>query len=262
MIKTFPSLWKEHFTWSRGVLTKKIIQLKSADIYLGYTPDAWYNFALPKVRSPRDFDLKEIKEILAPANPSATVYLHEKHIKAYSLFLIRNGYRKMGTDTWMVFSPEIDKEVVVGTSVKHIGLSRFADFDKITTEVYKTEGFDDRPYNEICRKTLIGKIKSKASGFSSEFFMIYEGGKPAAGAGLFRTYKIGYFHNDATLPCFRGKGYQTILIKERINYCLTRGIKTMYTIVEYGSRSFKNYQKCGFETWQVANLFTIQGVHL
>jgi len=88
--------------------------------------------------------------------------------------------------------------------------------------------------------------------------MIYENGKPAAGAGLFLTKEIGYFYNDATFKEYRKRGYHAALIKERIKFCLDKKVETLYSIVEYKSQSFRNYQKCGFETWQVCELFTLK----
>lgn len=259
MIKNFPDLWKAHFEWCKGVLLKRIKLLETADIYFGYPPTEWFNFALPKVGKPTDLDLKEIKKVLFPVSPPTAVYLFEEHVKAGFLkFLTKNGYKFMGTDTYMVFNPKTLKDFKISIPIEHIGLSKFPDYDKLTHEVFKETGYDDPTYNKICHQTLTGEMKSKAPGFSSEFFMIYENGKPAGGAGLFLTKEIGYFHNDATLKEYREKGYHTALIKKRIKFCLDKGIKTLYSIVEHKSQSFRNYQNCGFETWQVCNLFTLK----
>lgn len=200
MIKNFSDLWRAHFEWCEGVLLKKIKLLETADLYFGYPPTEWFNFALPKVEKPTDLDLKEIKKVLFPVSPPTAVYLFEEHIKG--------------------------------------GFPKF-----LTHEVFSQVGYDDPTYNEICHKTLTGEMKSKTLGFSS---------------GLFLTKEIGYFHNDATFKEYRKKGYHTALIKERIRFCLDKGIKALYSIVEFKSQSFRNYQKCGFETWQVCNLFTIK----
>jgi len=259
MIRNFTSLWKAHSEWEQGILVKEIKPLKTADAYIGNTPDAWYNFALPRVEKPAELDLGEIKKILFPISPPATIYLFGKHIKAgFSKFLTQNGYEFFGTDTWMVFNKKAGKDLKTDVQVEHIGLSKFPDYDKVTVGVFKEEDYDNKPYVEICRKSLTGEMKSKAPGFSSEFFMIYENGKPAAGAGLFLTKEIGYFHNDATFKEYRKKGYHIALIKKRIEFCLDKGIEKLYSIVEHKSQSFRNYKRCGFETWQACNLFTLK----
>lgn len=260
MIKNFSDLWRAHSEWGQGILIKEIKPLKIADVYFGNTPDEWFNFALPKVKEPAELNLSEIKKVLSPACSLATIYLWEKHIKSgFPEFLTKNGYKLMGTDTWVVFNKKAARDLETDIPVKHISSSKFPDYEKVTIDVFKEDwDYDNRPYVEMCRKSLTGEMKSKAPGFSSEFFMIYKNGNPAAGAGLFLTKEIGYFHNDATFKKYRKKGYHTALIKERINFCLEKGIKALYSIVEHKSQSFKNYNRCGFETWQVCNLFTLK----
>lgn len=260
MIKNFSDLWRAHANWAQGILIKEIVPLKTADIYFGHTPDEWFNFALPKVEKPAELDLEEIKKFLSPVCPPTTIYLWEKHIKTgFPEILAKNGYELMGKDTWVVFNEKVSKDLRTDIPVEHIGLSKFPDYEKVTVEVFKEDwNYDNKPYVEMCRKSLTGEMKSQAPGFSSELFMIYEDSKPAAGAGLFLTEEVGYFHNDATFKEYRKKGYHTALIKERIKFCLDRGIKTLYSIVEYKDQSFRNYNRCGFETWQVCNLFTLK----
>lgn len=259
MIKNFPDLWKAHSEWGQGILIKEIRPLRTANVYFGNTPDEWFNFALPKVKKPAELDLGEIRRVLSPVCPPTTVYLWEKQIKSgFPEFLIKNGYKLMGKDTWVVFNHSFNNSET-NIPVEHVGLSKFPDYAKVTIDVFKEDwDYDNKPYVEVCRKSLTGEMKSKAPGFSSEFFMIYEDGKPAAGAGLFLTKEIGYFHNDATFKKYRRKGYHTALIKERVKFCLDRGIKTLYSIIEYKDQSFRNYNKCGFETWQICNLFTLK----
>lgn len=258
MIKNFSDLWKAHFEWNLGVLVKEIKHFKTADVYISYISDEWFNFALPRVEKPKNLDLDEIKKVLSPISPKTTIYLLEEHVKSgFPKFLLRNGYELFSEDNWVVFNHSY-KDLGTDIPVEKIGLSKFPDYDKVTVDAYKEFwDFDDRPYNEICRKVLTGAVKSKTTSFSTEFFMVYEDGKPAAGAGLFFTDKIGCFHNDATLKEYRKKGYHTALIKERIKFCLKKGIKTLYSIVD-GELSLKNYSRCGFDPWQVASLFTLK----
>jgi len=259
VIKNFLDLWKVHFEWSKGVLLKEIKSLKTTDIYFGYPQTEWFNFALPKVEKPTELNLAEIKKVLFPVNPLTAIYLFEKHIKTgFPKFLKKNGYKFMGTDTYMVFNSKTLKDFKINIPIEHINLSKFQEYNELTYKVFSEAGYDDLTYNKICHQTLTGEMKSKAPGFSSEFFMIYENGKPAAGAGLFLTKEIGYFHNDATFKEYRKRGYHAALIKERIKFCLDKKVETLYSIVEYKSQSFRNYQKCGFETWQVCELFTLK----
>lgn len=259
MINNFPDLWKAHFEWNQGILVKEIKSLKTADIYLGNTPDEWFNFALPKVADPDGLDLEEIKDTLSLISPPTTVYLLETQIESgFPEFLRQNNYELMGKDTWLVFNQKTDSNLKTEVKIEKVGLDKFSDYQKVTEEAFKEEGFDDRPYNEVCRKTLTGEMKSKNPGFSSDFLMIYIDGRPAAGAGLFTTDGMACFHNDATIKEFRRRGYHTNLIKNRINYCLNKGIKIIYTLVEHGSQSFRNFSRLGFETWQTAQMFTLK----
>lgn len=260
MIKSFKDLWKAHSEWGQGILIKEIKPLKTADIYFGCTPDEWFNFALPKVKKPEELDLKEIKKALSPVSPPTTIYLWEEHIKAgFPKFLSQNGYELMTKDTWVVFDKRAGKNLEIEIPVEHTALAKFPDYEKVAVEVYRKEwSYDNRPYVEVCRRSLTGEVKSKAPSFSAEFFMIYEDSKPVAEGGLFLTKEVGYFHNDATFKRYQRRGYNTALIKKRIKFCLEKGIETLYALVEYEDPSFRNYNKCGFEPWQVANMFVLK----
>lgn len=260
MIENFDDLWRAHSEWNQGILIKEIRPFKTADIYFGNTPDEWFNFALPKVEKPAHLDLKEIKSVLSPISPPTTIYLLERHIKSgFPEFLSQNGYELMGKDTWVVFNKKTEKDLQIEIPIEYIGLSKFPDYEKVAVEAYKEEwDYDNRPYVEICRKTLTGEVKSKTPGFSSKFLMVYENNKPVAEAGLLLTKQVSCFHNDATLKKHQRRGYHTALIKERIKFCLDKRIEILYALVEYGDQSFRNYSKCGFVPWQTANLFTLK----
>jgi len=170
VIKNFLDLWKVHFEWSKGVLLKEIKSLKTTDIYFGYPQTEWFNFALPKVEKPTELNLAEIKKVLFPVNPLTAIYLFEKHIKTgFPKFLKKNGYKFMGTDTYMVFNSKTLKDFKINIPIEHINLSKFQEYNKLTYKVFSEAGYDDLTYNKICHQTLTGEMKSKAPGFSSEF---------------------------------------------------------------------------------------------
>ena len=79
---------------------------------------------------------------------------------------------------------------------------------------------------------------------------------PAAGAGLFYSEQgnFAYLHNAGTLNEYRKKGYQTTLIKHRVNIALENGIDNIYSIVEQGEQSWSNCIKNGFNQVQVMNI--------
>lgn len=261
VVGNFEQLWQKHFEWSLGVLVEETRKGKTADFYLiPSLLSEFYNFALPKIKTPIELNLKEIRRTFEQIRLNPCVYLWEKQIKSgFPGFLEKKDFKFFGTDTWMVFSKKAF-EKPENIEVRHISVPEFEDFRIVLADCFK-EWPGNEQYLQMCYDSLTGKAKSKNTpDLSSEFFVIYENSKPVAGAGLFvsEKEKTAYFHNDGTLEKYRGKGYHGALILKRIDYCLKRGIEILYSIVEYESQSFRNYSRCGFEVWQGANLFALK----
>lgn len=171
-----------------------------------------------------------------------------------------SGYVLGGRDTWVVLNRELFKPKLTNIQVKHIKPVEFEDYRKVLNLCFK-DWPGEEEYNQLCFESMVREKKGKFKDETSEFFVIYiEKSKPVAGAGLLLSEdkKIAYFHNDGTLPNHRNRGYHQVLIEERVKYCLRRGIRVLYAIIEHGEQSWRNYINLGFEQQQIANIFFLK----
>lgn len=256
--KTFETVWNLHYQWSKNILTREAVTLDVAIIYCSEIPGEFYNYAVPQTDNPSDLNLKEIEQFFLSKNEKPSFYLLEKHQhEGFSEELIHHGWDFNCRDTWMISDAKSQKDVKSQKAdITTITPETFSDYRKVLDPVFSDFSGNEK-YLEICLKTLKSEIKSPVSDLKSEFFLIYDSGQPAAGAALFYSPKenIAYLHDAGTLPKYRGKGYQTALINHRVQRALECGVDRIYSLVEHGGRSWKNCIKCGFNQYQVANLF-------
>lgn len=108
---------------------------------------------------------------------------------------------------------------------------------------------------------LEAEVIERKKGFfhRNEFrnWIVRSGEEAAAMGSLFIRGEEGYLANDFTFPEFRGGGYQTALIRERIRTAKASNLKRLYADVEFGSISHHNMLKAGFSTVYV-NAFWIK----
>lgn len=92
--------------------------------------------------------------------------------------------------------------------------------------------------------------RTKAYFYSPLFlnYMLRVDGNPAAMGSLYLNGEEGYIANDYTFESFRGRGYQSALLRHRLTDAFHLGVKTVYTDVEFGSTSHNNMGKAGFQT--------------
>ena len=101
---------------------------------------------------------------------------------------------------------------------------------------------------------------SKKSQAALEFLMTYGWAilvvLVAIGALFYSAEEnFGYLHDGGVLKIARNKGYQTNLIRHRINVCLEKGISRIYATANHGNQSWRNCIKNGFEQIQVVEVF-------
>lgn len=241
-------LWTVHFEWGMGFLYREIVNTPSADIYLSDIPGEYYNFAVPSVSNPNELDLDTIEKQLLEVKQKPSFVLFSNHqTNGFVEFLVRNGYKSNGGDCWLVLDKPAYTNSKIDAEVTEVTSDLFEDYDSVLSKVFSDFPGNEK-YMEICFKSIKGEIKSKYSDLVSKLYLIYENGKPAAGAGLFYSKKadIAYLHDAGTLPEFRGKGYQTALVKYRVNIALEQEISRIYTSVEPEGQSWSNCIKVGF----------------
>lgn len=246
----FEEVWDLHFKWGTGVLYKEPYDTKSARIITSSVPGEWYNFAFPTVDDPQKFDLEETEKELSKTGNKTSIVLLEKHIsRGFIEPLIRSGLKFNGRDSWMGYDKQTYANNQVRAKIVNVALDMFPDYDSVLGKVFVN--FPGNPqYENICRKTISGELNGKFPGLKSELYLIYDDGKPVAGAGLFYSKEgnFAYLHDAGTLPDFRGRGYQSDLIRHRINRVVSLGIDRIYSSVEHGDQSWTNSIKCGLNT--------------
>ena len=166
--------------------------------------------------------------------------------------IAKNGYHIKDRDAWMAMDlSELNEEFKESGKVKEINENSFPDFHKIMSEV-----FADFPGNEMGLEKCKLSLSNKKSDMKSTFYAIYENEKPISGAGLLidKSHSIAYMYYTGTLKEYRKRGYQTELIKHRINIAKKVGIHYIYTIVEEGGDSWKNIVKAGLSQIQCVKL--------
>lgn len=241
----FEKLWNDYTTLALGTYLKEVKTTPFAKVYLSDIPGGYHNFAAPTVSNPQDFNLEIVANILKENGQDLSIYLSEVHQKAgFVEYLIRKGCKYHGFDSWVVLDNKLyNKTVAVDYTVEEVTKDNFSDFADVEAACFPD--FPGNPdYLKISKETIgygNGDIQSK-------FYVIYENSKPVAcGAILFsKKQNIAYLHGAGTLEEYRGKGYQTTLIKHRVNVALKNDITRIYSSVEPGSKSWSNCIKTGF----------------
>ncbi|OGY13050.1 MAG: hypothetical protein A3F61_01610 [Candidatus Blackburnbacteria bacterium RIFCSPHIGHO2_12_FULL_41_13b] len=222
----FEEIWDLHDQWSKGILAREVIKGKTAEVVLSDVSGQYNNFAFPLVSSPDELDLEEIKQLLGRNQSNPSVFLTENQQQSgFVEFLVRHNFLLDARDSWVGYDASSYVDSPVKAKIEEVSTQTFDDYDEVLRKVF----FDfpgNEKYLEICRKTLTGELKNDFPGLNSEFFLIYDNQKPAAGGGMFysKEKNFAYLHDAGTLEEFRGRGYQTDLLKYRINKARGLGI--------------------------------------
>jgi GNAT superfamily N-acetyltransferase len=244
----FESLWDAHFDWSTGILYSKIVKTPTATIYLSDISGEYYNLAVPTVENPEQLNFDEIDRVLQESHNKTSFTLFSKHQdKGFSEYLIRKGFKSHGGDCWVVLDQEAYTNRIVSASVAEATPESFKDYYSVLSPVFKNFPGNEM-YLDLCLKSIKGELSGKYKDLVSKLYIIYDNGKPASGAGLFYSKEsdIAYLHDGGTLPEYRGKGYQTALLRHRSNIALEQGISRIYSSVEPSGQSWSNCIKVGF----------------
>lgn len=253
----FKELWNLQAEWSKGIVYSDILDSEKHRVFFSHVPGQWYNLGYFKNNNISDSDLKEIELVFEKREKKPAICLLEEQIKeGYQDFLIRQGYKFAGRDSWMGYDKTTYLDNVVHSKIKKVDASLFPDYDSVLSPVF-SDFAGNKQYMEILKGVLSGKIKNNFPGLELELYLIYDGGKSVAGAGMFysKDGNFAYLHDAGTLEAYRGKGYQSDLIRYRINKALGMGIDRIYSSVEHGDKSWSNSIKCGLNTMHTSLIF-------
>ena len=255
----FEELWNTHHMWGQNVWIKKKHEVEQNIIVnQSYVENIYFTYAYTSLDALTPQQLPIIEEKFASFSSQPAIFVNETQRKNHMPeFLIRHGYQYAFNDSWMFYNPSMPIELSEGIKIEDIDSNTFDDFSSILSVVFSS--FPANPqYLEICRKSLTEKPDNGMNDFASTFFVIYDNGVPASGAGMFYSLEqnFAYLHNAGTLEAYRGKGYQSALIKYRVHLAQSLGINRIYSSVSQGSVSWANMIRCGFDEGQNLLLFT------
>ena len=77
-------------------------------------------------------------------------------------------------------------------------------------------------------------------------FLAEVDGRPAAGAAMAIRDGVALFYGDAVLPEYRGRRFQSALLRARLLYCVEHGVDVVAASTLPGSTSESNYERAGF----------------
>lgn len=256
MDKDFLSLWNAHKKWGKGIIFSDIVNDEQSEIFLfNDDPSSFYNFAVPTVDFNK-FDFVKLENAFQKREKTPAIYLDQKiQREGFLEKAVRRSYKLYTRDTWLMVDKTVYKSSNFGVDILTVNEDNFEDYRSVLSIV-----FSDYPgnatYLDMCFRTLKEKTDNYFNDFTSEFYLIYEEDKPVAGAGMFysKDGDFAYLHNTGTLESYRGKGYQSALIKYRADKALSLGINYIYSIVEHGSQSWRNLIKMDFKEGQTVLL--------
>ncbi|NRG45249.1 GNAT family N-acetyltransferase [Bacillus sp. CRN 9] len=97
---------------------------------------------------------------------------------------------------------------------------------------------------------ITGNSIEAAKGFlnaeSTTGFLLKEGGECAAAGMLAVSGELGELFLTSTIPSFRGRKYQNLLINERLRYAKSQGCKYVTTTTKPNNTSARNMMRNGF----------------
>lgn len=249
----FAKLWDTHHTWGKSLWVKQkhtidesivVIEGMFNSIYFTYAYITGNTVSVSQLQAAQElFQSLKAQPIIMLNRQNQTVHLTE--------FLIKNGYQFSSNDSWMLYNAQYPVEKSTDIHIADIDPNNFNDFYSVLSVVF-SPFVNNEEYLTMCRNSLSTKADNGINDFTSTFYVIYDNEVPAAGAGLFYSLEqnFAYLHNAGTLEQFRGKGYQSALIKHRIHLAQSLGINRIYSVVSQGSVSWANMIRSGCDECQ------------
>jgi ribosomal protein S18 acetylase RimI-like enzyme len=242
-------LWQAHARLTDGVIYNKIDRQPKATFFWSDVPGEFYNFAVPNDAFSDDELTNLEREFAKTGNPPSIVLHAPLQAAGMAEKLIRKGYKSAGNECWVALDPAAYSEPDPTTLAQVIEVTpdTFDQFYEVLSKVFGDWPGNDN-YLRICKRSLTGELSGTCPDLSSQFFIIQDDGKPVAGAALLSSKKAdaAYLHNAGTLPEYRGRGYQTALVRYRAHLARQAKISKIYSAVEPGSQSWQNFIKAGF----------------
>lgn len=249
------SFFEENLRLFDGIFFKKIIRFPTFRITLDAIGPSYFDFILPS--SPeKEFDWDQAGALIKKYRKKGVVlhyYLSNNFQKDYIDKLTKTNKYKIESEAYMV--GEIKKPFNLSGNFKLEAMTRdnIENFISIAETCFPQYS-NNRPYAEhICQLEEINNQREKKC---RNVFLQVNGARVAIGCLVYsKKMNLAYFHNFATLPKYRRKGYFFLLKKALINDCLKEGITRFYSINAVNSPAHKANLSLGFEQHDVYSFF-------
>jgi GNAT superfamily N-acetyltransferase len=98
------------------------------------------------------------------------------------------------------------------------------------------------PISETLRRVIESFFRRP----SGRCFLVTAGDEIVAGGCVSADQRLAEFYGAATLPGFRKRGAQSLLIAARLGWAVEQGCDLATTTTQPGSSSQRNYERTGF----------------
>lgn len=224
-----------------------------------YFNDYWYDFLIPKVPFVA-FDWKAFKKQMEDdkeAGLNRSVYIpHSLDLNEYSKKIIDSGYKKEGDDCYLVLNTSEELPKKSNFSIQSVNEENLDEFLDLAEEVFfKEEGWETA-------RSFSQRLFDLSKDFSIpqktiQSYLVYKGNTPVGFGSIVIDIDVnlGYLCNSGVKKEFRRQGIHSLLVAERINLGLEKGVTEFLSITGFDSNSSKSLAKLGFKQHAAHDIF-------
>lgn len=138
---------------------------------------------------------------------------------------------------WQCFTPPAAGNATDAHPIERFGPGQIDDYVALARRVETTRDWEKHGT----------ELRGGESGAGWYHYIGYAGAEPCAVAGLFSNNGLGYLSWGYTHPDYRGRGYQSALIRRRVADAFTLDCHGAFTVSDFNIQSARNLQRCGFQ---------------
>lgn len=241
----------------RDTFFTTIIETDSYRFIKSIFNDPWYNYIIPKVDDPKDFDWKITEKINSNERShgvGVSYYIEDGILDTFKPKIIDLGYELFGTDVYLYNSTDSYPNEVTYGKIRPIEESHIDSYVN-TAKVCFDEWHNEEKY---CRFTLNLSKTSDTDKRENITLVTYED-EIITSFGLILidpARNVGYIHNTGTHEKYRRMGYFTRMIDVLGSIAKQKGLENVYVLVEKDEASYKGLIKLGFKISTTYNLFS------
>lgn len=191
-------------------------------------------------------DLDHIEDFINKQEASATIHFEVTPFvdQSFLLVLQERGYTLDQFLAVWVLNLEDWKPNNWKSKSEHVSIIKVTSEDSYDWAHTVALGNSD---DNLATKESIESVKCFLSVSNSTAFLLKENEVSVAGAHLAITEQLGEMFLTGTIASHRGKGYQNLLIEERIYYAISKGCTHLAVTTKPNTTSARNMERNGFQ---------------